>query len=113
MTAEEMGEKYGPAEQDVETVTQWLTTHGMQVNAVSKNGLTIDVSGTAGQVRDTFHTEIHQYVVNGKQHVANASDPMVPAAVAPVVMGFVSLHNFMPKPALAKRKSGFTFDCNG
>ena len=113
MTAEELGEKYGPAEQDVETVTEWLTAHGMQVNAVSKNGLTVDVSGTAGQVRDTFHTEIHQYVVNGKQHVANATDPMVPAAVAPVVMGFVSLHNFMPRPALAKRKSGFTFDCNG
>jgi pseudomonalisin len=113
MTAEELGEKYGPAEQDVETVTEWLTAHGMQVNAVSKNGLTIDVSGTAGQVRDTFHTEIHEYVVNGKQHVANATDPMVPAAVAPVVMGFVSLHNFMPRPALAKRKSGFTFDCNG
>jgi subtilase family serine protease len=113
MTAEEIGEKYGPAEQDIATVTQWLTAHGMQVNGISKNGLTMDVSATAGQVRDTLHTEIHQYAVNGKTHVANASDPSVPAAIAPVVMGFVSLHNFLPKPALSKIKKGFTFDCNG
>jgi hypothetical protein len=75
LTAEEMGTKYGPAQQDIETVTQWLSLHGFQVNTVHKNGLTIDVSGTAGQVRETFHTEIHKYVVNGKQHIANASDP--------------------------------------
>jgi subtilase family serine protease len=29
------------------------------------------------------------------------------------VMGFVSLHNFLPKPALSKTKKAFTFDCNG
>jgi hypothetical protein len=84
LTAEEMGTKFGPAQQDVETVSQWLSAHGLQVNTVFKNGMTIDVSGTAGQVRDTFHTEIHKYLVNGKQHIANASDPQVPAAVAPV-----------------------------
>jgi subtilase family serine protease len=113
MTAEEIGERYGVAEKDIATVAQWLTAHGMQVNGVSKNGMTIDVSGTAGQVRDTLHTEIHQYAVNGKTHVANAGDPMVPAAVEPVVMGFVSLHSFLPKPALSKVKKGFSFDCNG
>ena len=81
LTAEELGTKFGPAQQDIETVSQWLSSHGLQVNRVSKNGLTIDVSGTAGQVRDAFHTEIHKYVVNGKQHIANASDPQIPAAL--------------------------------
>ena len=113
MTAEEIGTRFGPAEQDIETVTQWLASHGLQVNAVYKNGLTVDVSGTAGQVHDTFHTEIHQYSVNGRQHVANASDPMVPAALAPVVSGFVSLHNFLPKPGLIKPKRNFSFPCTG
>ena len=32
--------------------------------------------------------------------------------MAPVVVGFV-LHNFMPKPALAKPVNAFTFPCNG
>ncbi len=113
LTAEELGTKFGPAQQDIETVTQWLSSHGFQVNTVHKNGLTIDVSGTAGQVREAFHTEIHKYFVNGKQHIANASDPSIPAAVAPVVAGFVALHDFMPKPALSKPIRPFSFPCNG
>jgi subtilase family serine protease len=113
LTADEMGTKFGPAQQDIETVSQWLSLHGFQVNTVHKNGLTIDVSGTAGQVREAFHTEIHKYVVNGKQHIANASDPQIPAAMAPVVAGFVALHNFMPKPALTKPVNALTFPCNG
>ena len=112
-TAEELGRNFGPAQQDIETVTQWLSSHGLKVNVVSKNGLTIDVSGTAAQVREAFHTEIHRYVVNGKQHIANASDPSIPAALTPVVVGVVSLHNFMPKPALSKPIQSFSFPCNG
>src|ERR1700749_4691289 len=109
LTAEEMGTKFGPAQQDMETVSQWLSLHGFQVNTVHKNGLTIDLSGTAGQVREAFHTEIHRYLVNGKQHIANASDVQIPAAMAPVVAGFVALHNFMPKPQLRKPRANFSF----
>jgi subtilase family serine protease len=79
----------------------------------SKNGLTMDVSGTAGQVREAFHTEIHKYVVNGKQHIANVSNPSIPAALAPVVVGVVSLHNFMPRTASMKPIKSFSFPCNG
>jgi subtilase family serine protease len=113
LKADEMGTKFGPAQQDIETVVQWLSSHGLKVNTVYKNGMTIDVSGTAGQVRDAFHTEIHKYVVNGKQHIANASDPQIPAAIAPVVVGVVALHDFMPKSALVKRNKSFTFPCTG
>jgi subtilase family serine protease len=113
LTAEELGRTFGPAQQDIETVSQWLSSHALKVNAVSKNGLTIDVSGTAGQVREAFHTEIHKYVVNGKQHIANASDPSIPAALTPAVMGIVSLHNFMPKTAMTKPIKNFSFPCNG
>jgi subtilase family serine protease len=35
--------------------------------------------------------------VNGETHFANATDPQVPAALAPVVGGFVSLNNFRAK----------------
>ncbi len=64
----------------------WITT----------NGLLIDFSGTAGQVREAFHTEIHQLDVKGVQHIANMSDPQIPAALAPAVVGVVSLHDFKP-----------------
>jgi subtilase family serine protease len=113
LTAEELGRRFGPAQQDIETVVRWLEQQGLQVNRVSKNGLTLDVSGTAGLVRQTFHAEIHNYLVNGKQHIANAGDPQIPAALAPVVVGFVALHDFMPKPALRKPTANFSFPCDG
>jgi len=50
-----------------------------------------------GQLRSAFHTQIHKYQVSGKIHYANATDPQIPAALAPVVGGFVSLNNFRLK----------------
>jgi subtilase family serine protease len=112
LTADQLGRNFGPAPQDIATVARWLSLHGFQVNSVHKAGLTIDVTGTAGQVRDTFHTEIHYFNVNGELHIANASDPEIPAALASVVVGISSLNDFMPKP-VANKLPGFTFPCTG
>lgn len=111
LTAAELGENFGPAQPDIDRIVEWLTSHGLQVNGVSKSRLTIDISGTAGQVRAAFRTQIHNYNVNGEQHIANSGDPKIPAALAPVVAGFVSLNNFMPKPTLKKPKTNFSFPC--
>jgi uncharacterized protein (TIGR03437 family) len=54
-------------------------------------------SGTAGQVLAAFHTEIHRYRVDGEMHFAAASEPWVPASLAPIVAGFVGLDDFYPK----------------
>jgi subtilase family serine protease len=113
LTADEIGTVFGPAQSDIETVTRWLSLHGFQVNQVYKNGLTIDVSGTAGQVREAFHTEIHKYAIKGVQHIANAGDPQIPAALAPVVAGFVALHDFKPRPLLNRPVKNFTNPCAG
>jgi subtilase family serine protease len=113
LSADELGERFGPARADIATVVQWLSTQGFKVNGVSKSGLTIDLSGTAGQLRDAFHTEIHRYSVNGKQHIANAGAAQVPAALAPVVAGFASLNDFRPRPLMVKPKSNFSFKCTG
>jgi subtilase family serine protease len=112
LTAEELGKNYGPSAADISTVTNWLKYHGFLVNGVSKSGLSIDVSGTAGQIRDTFHTAIHTFDVAGNRHIANVSDPKIPAALAPVVVGFNALHDFMPKPAMRKAKPALTFTCD-
>jgi subtilase family serine protease len=112
LTAEELGRDFGPARQDIDTVVQWLASHGVQVNGVTTSGLTIDISLSAGQVRETFRTEIHSYSINGRQHIANASDPQIPAALSPVIAGVVGLHDFLPKPAL-KPRSNFSFKCTG
>jgi hypothetical protein len=60
--------------------------------------MSIRFGGNAGQVQSTFHTEIHNLVVNGEAHIGNMSDPQIPASLATVVIGVKSLHNFFPRP---------------
>lgn len=96
LTAVQFGQMYGPAPRDIETVSDWLRASGFTVNTVYPSGMTIDFSGTAGQVLAAFKTEIHRLSVDGKDHIANLSDPQIPEALAPVVTGVVSLHDFRP-----------------
>jgi subtilase family serine protease len=98
LTPQQFGAVFGPASEDIRKVTQWLTQQGFTVNSVPAGGLFVDFSGTAGQVAQAFHTEIHRYRVNGQDHYANASDPYIPSALAPVVSGFRALNDFHPQP---------------
>jgi subtilase family serine protease len=98
LTAQELGQRYGLAREDIHAITRWLKSHGFTVNTVYPNQFVIDFSGTAGQVRQAFHTEIHQLKVGDKEHIANMTDPQIPAALAPAIFGVVSLSDFMPQP---------------
>jgi subtilase family serine protease len=96
LTAEEFGKVYGPSDADMAAVTSWLQNQGFRIDRVTKGRVHIEFSGTAGQVSRAFHTEIHNYLVNGVEHIANNRDPQVPEALAPVITGIASLHNFFP-----------------
>ncbi|MGA2730587.1 MAG: protease pro-enzyme activation domain-containing protein, partial [Terracidiphilus sp.] len=94
----EVGERFGPSLTDIATVSNWLASHGLSVSAVSKDRMSIRFGGTAAQVQSAFHTEIHNLSISGERHIANMSDPQIPAALAPVVVGVKALHDFKPKP---------------
>jgi hypothetical protein len=103
ITAAELGQDYGVTPAELAAVTDWLQSQGFEVNVVYRNGILIDFSGNAGQIREAFHTEIHNLVVNGKAHVANMSDPQIPSALAGTVVGIVSLNDFRPHPMFKRR----------
>ena len=100
LTPEQFGRQFGPSDEDIATVESWLQSHGFTVKQVNPGKQTIEFSGNAGQFREAFHAPIHNYKVNGKTRYANAADPDIPAALAPVVGGFVALNNFEVKHPL-------------
>ena len=108
LTPQEFGAKYGVAEDDIKTVTNWLESNGFRINQVYPNHIVIDISGTAGSVRQGFHTELHNIEVNGETHISNMSDPQIPAALAPVIKGVFSLNDFKPEP-MYKSAKNYTF----
>src|SRR5208282_782982 len=98
LTPEQFGQQFGPADSDLQAVTDWLTSQGFEVAKISAGRTVIEFSGPAGLVRQVLGTEIHRFRMNGEDHWANTSDPQIPAALAPVVAGFASLNNFPRKP---------------
>ncbi|HEX5423830.1 MAG TPA: protease pro-enzyme activation domain-containing protein, partial [Candidatus Acidoferrales bacterium] len=112
LTPEEFGEQFGASETDIQKITGWLTSQGFTIDSVAKGRNLILFSGNAGQVQAAFHTAIHKYAVDKNQYWANANDPAIPEALAPVVAGIASLNNFPRKPAsrlagtFARNKAG-------
>ena len=90
--------RFGPSAEDVARVSGWLASHGLSVDAVAADGMTLSFSGTAAQVEAAFHTSLHNLKVNGESHISNMADPQIPAALGPVVLGVKALHNFLPRP---------------
>jgi hypothetical protein len=99
LTPDEFGAQFGPAAADVAQIGSWLQKQGFQVESISRGKQWIEFSGSAAQVENAFHTQMHSYQVNGKQHVANATDISIPTALMPVVNGVLSLNNFESRPA--------------
>jgi hypothetical protein len=108
----DVGTMFGPSPVDIATISNWLAGHGLHVDQVSPDRMTIRFSGAAAQVENAFHIEIHNLSVNGQPHIANMSDPQIPAALSPVVAGVKALHNFFPRP-LHQTGSLVTFDSSG
>jgi hypothetical protein len=98
LSPDDFGARFGPAQQDIDRVTAWLQSHGFMVNSIARGKQWIEFSGTAGQVESAFHTEIHQYMVKGEQHVANSTDISLPKTLTPIIKGVLSLHNFEKRP---------------
>jgi hypothetical protein len=109
LTPQNFGATFGPSDHDLTVVTAWLSGHGFNNIQVNLGRTLIEFSGTAGMVRTAFRTSMHRYTVRGESHFANASDPQIPVALAPVVAGIASLNNFARGPA-SHRVGNFRYD---
>ena len=94
----EVGQRFGPAQADIAVISNWLTSHRLRVDGMSKDRMMLRFSGTAAQVNEAFRTRIHRLSVNGVAHIANMTDPSIPAALAPAIVGVKALHDFFPRP---------------
>ena len=120
LDAARVGTEYGPAVSDIAKIADWLGRHGFRVNFVYPDRMVIDFSGTAGKVRAAFHAPLHRLEADGERHVANLSDPRIPAALAPAIAGVVAMndfaahteHEFDPDYPVACKPSRLTGTCD-
>lgn len=96
LTPDEFADRFGANPADISAATVWLRGRGFTVRKISRSRRWIVFGGTAKQVESAFHTEIHRYILAGKTHFANATEPSIPSALADFVSGIEGLDDFFP-----------------
>jgi hypothetical protein len=108
LTPAQFADRFGMTQNDIGRVSSWLESQGFTVTSVANSRNQISFDGTVAQIESVFSTEIHNYIVDGVIHFANATSPSVPAALAPSVLSIGHLHNFSPKSRAMVRKVSST-----
>ena len=102
LTPAQFADRFGMSRNDMKKVVSWLESQGFTVTSIANSRNMVSFSGTAAQVESAFHTELHSYLVDGEMHFANATEPLLPAALAGVALAVKNLHNFQPRPRVRK-----------
>jgi hypothetical protein len=113
LTPQQYGERFGLSRSDFGTVAKWLEQQGFRIVESPGSRTWLAFSGSAAQVQAAFHTEIHQFSVDGVMHYANATEPAVPTALAGVVAAIAQLNDFAPRPRLTGSKPHLTSSLSG
>lgn len=113
LTPEEFGVRFGMADADLSKVQSWLESQGFSAIEVARSRNAISFNGTAAQVQSAFHTAIHRYRISGEEHIANMSDPELPAPLVSVVSNIRGLHDFHPHAKSVPVQPRFTSYISG
>jgi uncharacterized protein (TIGR03437 family) len=97
LTPEQYADRFALSPTDIGKIRSWLEAQGFSIDHVARSRNWLAFSGTAAQVKTAFQTEIHYYLVDGEKHFANATEPMIPAALESLVIGLFGLDDFHPK----------------
>lgn len=112
LTPKQFGARFGMSKNDLDKVETWLQSEGFTNFKVSNGRDYISFDGTVGQIESVFKVEMHNYLVDGVVHLANAQPPSLPAALSGIVISVGHLHDFAPRPR-AVVKSNFTSYVSG
>jgi uncharacterized protein (TIGR03437 family) len=98
LTPEEFAARFGVTDETLNRVTTWLRSEGLTVESAARGRGWIVFNGTAAQVQNTFHTEIHRYQVGGKLHFAPFTPPSIPAVFEKWIGAIRGLDDFYLEP---------------
>ncbi len=103
ITPEQYADRFGLSQNDMQQITAWLKAQGFTMIQPAHGRNWVSFTGTAAQVQSAFGAEIHHFNVKGELHYANATAPMIPAALSGIVAGVRGLDDFHPKPRAKRR----------
>ena len=116
LTPEQFADQFGIFSSDIASTGAWLQQQGFTAVTPARSRTFITFSGTVGQVNNAFSVSMHAVSLHGEPHIANLSDPVLPAALAKVTREITGLNDLRVRPGVKHRvvsqSSKFT-DGNG
>ena len=105
LTPEEVGARFGLADDQVQSVVDFLEASGFKINLVGKNHLSILAEGTVSHAERAFNTSFHEFQAlradepGNTRYFSFTSEIKFPAALEAYVQDVTGLENFT-KPQL-------------
>ncbi len=112
ITPDQYAERFGMSSNDLAKVSSWLQSQGLSVESISRSHNEVAFSGSAGQAEYAFRTELHNYMIRGEQHFANARAVSLPAAFSAQVLNVRGLNDIRPR-ARVRPLPRFTSNISG
>ncbi len=104
LTVEQFTEKFGPSQQDYDSVIRFAEANGLRVVGTSRNRMNVDVRGSVASIEKAFHVEmgVYQHPTENRTFFAPDREPTADLAVQ--LWHITGLDNYsIPKPALLRR----------
>jgi subtilase family serine protease len=93
LTPQQFADEFGPTADQQQQVIDYLRQAGLQITHIASNGLLIDASATVVQAEAAFQVAIKTYQVGAHVFYANATAPIIPGSLAPVIASIGGLDN--------------------
>jgi len=95
LTPAQFHARFSPGASEVASVRSWLSSEGFSIVGVPANRLFVTAEGSVGEVEQAFGVDENMYRVDGSVLRAPNHDPVVPAAVAPLISAITGLDGAM------------------
>lgn len=104
LTPQEFTRLFGPTQDSVMQVVDYLSSQGLSVSAISANNTLITASGSVATVEKAFATSLSDYAFEGRNVHAPTVEPSVPPRLAGLILSISGLDNvahYHPTTSLA------------
>ncbi len=75
ITQAQFNASFAPTSQEVKSVQNFLSAHGLTLLTVAENNMYVKVQGSVGAIEKAFHVQIDNYDLNGVTYRSNKADP--------------------------------------
>lgn len=101
ITQSQFNSDYGPTNQEVNAVSNFLSAHNLTVMSVAENNLYVKAQGTVDAMQKAFHVQIHKFNHKGQTFRSNTGDPSVTDSNGGLIAAVTGLDDFGFQPKLS------------